>query len=189
MVRASLRASSTHLASMQPLFRAGASSLRASGTAAAGARRALATATKPTAAPAAPVVRFEDIARAHGAIRSGVKKTPCVQSYILSDITGMRVYVKKEIEQFTGSFKERGARNALLSRPDAKGEWSTLRASEPQPYLRAAKAPPGCLCASEPSLCLRAATAPPGCLICFRRACDSACAAAVLAALRRSCLA
>ena len=81
--------------------------------AAAGSRRAFC---------AAPAVRFEDIARAHGAIRGGVKNTSCVQSYFLSDITGMRVHVKKEIEQFTGSFKERGARNALLQRSDAKGQ-------------------------------------------------------------------
>lgn len=48
-------------------------------------------------------------------MRSGILRTPCERSFWLSEATGMDVYLKMEQMQFTGSFKERGARNALLS--------------------------------------------------------------------------
>lgn len=40
--------------------------------------------------------------------------TPCRESAALSELTGSRVFAKAEYLQRTGSFKERGARNALL---------------------------------------------------------------------------
>ncbi|AOS44091.1 L-threonine dehydratase catabolic TdcB [Lacunisphaera limnophila] len=40
--------------------------------------------------------------------------TPCPESIPLSDITGARIFCKLDNLQRTGSFKERGARNALL---------------------------------------------------------------------------
>jgi threonine dehydratase len=45
----------------------------------------------------------------------GVRKTYCDYSDFLSELCECHVYLKKDLMQFTGSFKERGARNALLS--------------------------------------------------------------------------
>ena len=47
-------------------------------------------------------------------IKGSVLNTPCPLSIPLSEETGMQVYCKMENLQRTGSFKERGARNALL---------------------------------------------------------------------------
>jgi len=59
-------------------------------------------------------VTYADISRAHVAIRDGVVRTKCEQSYFLSELVGANIYIKPEFRQFTGSFKERGARNAIL---------------------------------------------------------------------------
>jgi threonine dehydratase len=65
-------------------------------------------------------VTFADISRAHVAIRKGVVRTQCEKSFFLSELTGSNIYIKPEFRQFTGSFKERGARNALMKlTPDA----------------------------------------------------------------------
>jgi threonine dehydratase len=47
--------------------------------------------------------------RLHGAIT----RTGCEESAALSELTGARIFCKQEFLQRTGSFKERGARNAL----------------------------------------------------------------------------
>lgn len=60
-------------------------------------------------------VTFADISRANVAIRNGVKRTPTVKSYFLSELLGANIFLKTEFQQFTGSFKERGARNAILT--------------------------------------------------------------------------
>jgi Pyridoxal-phosphate dependent enzyme len=59
-------------------------------------------------------ITFADISRAEVAIRGGVKRTTCERSHFLSELVGANVYFKNEFRQFTGSFKERGARNAIL---------------------------------------------------------------------------
>lgn len=59
-------------------------------------------------------VTFEDIQAAAERIRGQVLETPCPYSLPLSETTGMDIYCKLEYQQRTGSFKERGARNALL---------------------------------------------------------------------------
>jgi len=59
-------------------------------------------------------VLFEDIARAATRIRGGVNRTSVTHSHWLSQICGCEVWLKHEQTMFTGSFKERGARNALL---------------------------------------------------------------------------
>lgn len=69
-------------------------------------------------------VTFEQIVAARSRIASGVLKTPCKESSALSELFGCHIYTKLEYLQRTGSFKERGARNALLLLPDeakAKG--------------------------------------------------------------------
>ena len=57
---------------------------------------------------------FEDILAARRRIAGGVFETPCRESVALSEICGARIFCKLEYQQRTGSFKERGARNALL---------------------------------------------------------------------------
>lgn len=57
---------------------------------------------------------FADISRAAVSIRGGVKRTTCEHSHYISELVGANVYFKNEFRQFTGSFKERGARNAIL---------------------------------------------------------------------------
>ena len=59
-------------------------------------------------------ITFADISRAEVAIRGGVKRTTCEQSHFISELVGANVFFKNEFRQFTGSFKERGARNAIL---------------------------------------------------------------------------
>ncbi|HEY8994069.1 MAG TPA: threonine ammonia-lyase [Lacunisphaera sp.] len=59
-------------------------------------------------------VTLADIRSARRRIAGGVVVTPCPESIPLSDITGARIFCKLDNLQRTGSFKERGARNALL---------------------------------------------------------------------------
>ncbi len=59
-------------------------------------------------------ISYEDVAAARERIRGGVVETPCLRSEPLSELTGSNIYVKMDNLQRTGSFKERGARNALL---------------------------------------------------------------------------
>jgi threonine dehydratase len=59
-------------------------------------------------------VTLDDVRAAHERIRSGIEHTPCPGSVPLSELTGSSVACKLELMQRTGSFKERGARNALL---------------------------------------------------------------------------
>jgi threonine dehydratase len=61
-----------------------------------------------------PAVTPADVAAAHERIRSGIQRTPCPPSVPLSELTGSSVFCKLDLLQRTGSFKERGARNALL---------------------------------------------------------------------------
>jgi threonine dehydratase len=55
-----------------------------------------------------------DITQAEQRIRPYIRTTPLEYSYSLSKLTGSRVYLKLENLQYTGSFKVRGALNALL---------------------------------------------------------------------------
>ena len=59
-------------------------------------------------------VTLADIRAARRRIAGGVMVTPCTESVALGEITGARIVCKLENFQRTGSFKERGARNALL---------------------------------------------------------------------------
>jgi threonine dehydratase len=59
-------------------------------------------------------VRFEEITAAAERIAGAVLHSPCPLSIPLSEATECKVYCKLEYLQRTGSFKERGARNALL---------------------------------------------------------------------------
>src|SRR4029077_3875206 len=57
---------------------------------------------------------FADIQAAAARIAGHVVESPCPRSIPLSEATGMQIFCKLEYLQRTGSFKERGARNALL---------------------------------------------------------------------------
>jgi threonine dehydratase len=59
-------------------------------------------------------VTLADIVAARERIRGGIYESPCVESIPLSRLTGAHIYCKLDYLQRTGSFKERGARNALL---------------------------------------------------------------------------
>jgi len=63
------------------------------------------------------VVTLADIEAARDRVAGGVYYSPCVESIPLSQLTGAHVYCKLDYLQRTGSFKERGARNALLKLP------------------------------------------------------------------------
>ena len=67
-----------------------------------------------TQAPPGSDVTPEDVLAARDRIAGGVYCTPCVESPALSALTGADVHCKLEYQQRTGSFKERGACNALL---------------------------------------------------------------------------
>ena len=66
------------------------------------------TARRPT-----PAVTIDTIRAAQKRIAAGIARTPCPHSIPLSELTGFRVWCKLDLLQRTGSFKERGARNAL----------------------------------------------------------------------------
>jgi len=61
------------------------------------------------------MIDLNDIRAAARAIEGKVVRTPFLKSITLSEITGAEVHLKFENHQFTGSFKERGAVNKLLS--------------------------------------------------------------------------
>ena len=60
------------------------------------------------------MVTLADIEAARDRIAGGVYLSPCVESIPLSQLTGAHIFCKLDYLQRTGSFKERGARNALL---------------------------------------------------------------------------
>ncbi|ENN72773.1 hypothetical protein HUJ04_013365 [Dendroctonus ponderosae] len=79
--------------------------------------------------PENPVkITFEEITSAAYKIRSGIKNTPCEFSHI-SQLTGMSIFLKKDFLQHTGSFKERGARYALLKLSDEEKSRGVIAAS------------------------------------------------------------
>jgi len=59
-------------------------------------------------------VTFQDVQEAAHRIAGHVVQSPCPLSIPLSEATGLKIFCKLEYLQRTGSFKERGARNALL---------------------------------------------------------------------------
>jgi threonine dehydratase len=63
------------------------------------------------------MLTLADVVAARDRVRDGIYESPCVESIPLSQLTGARIYCKLDYLQRTGSFKERGARNALLRLP------------------------------------------------------------------------
>ncbi len=69
-----------------------------------------ATLETPTETFALPL---SEIVAARRRLDGAITATPCVESEALSELTGSRIFCKREYLHRTGSFKERGARNAL----------------------------------------------------------------------------
>jgi threonine dehydratase len=61
------------------------------------------------------VLTPQDIISAHNRIKDYIVKTPILMSRHLDNLLGHKIYFKYEGAQVTGSFKARGALNALLS--------------------------------------------------------------------------
>lgn len=59
-------------------------------------------------------VTFADVSTATYRLRTGISRTILHQSRKMSSLLGCDVYFKNEFQHPTGSFKERGGRNALL---------------------------------------------------------------------------
>jgi threonine dehydratase len=74
-------------------------------------------------------VTLHDVQQAARRIASQVIQSPCPRSIPLSEATGMNIFCKLEYLQRTGSFKERGARNALLTLPAKQKKLGVIAAS------------------------------------------------------------
>jgi threonine dehydratase len=74
-------------------------------------------------------VTLADIRAAQRRIARAVCVTPCAESIPLSEITGARIFCKLDNFQRTGSFKERGARNALQQLSSAQKKRGVIAAS------------------------------------------------------------
>lgn len=76
-------------------------------------------------------ITFEDVLAARDRIggKGGIPVTPCLRSTPLSEFLNCDVYVKLDHLQRTGSFKERGARNALLQLDEAQRHVGVIAAS------------------------------------------------------------
>ena len=76
---------------------------------------------------------LRDVRSAQKRIASGIALTPCPESIPLSEIAALsprtRIYCKLDNFQRTGSFKERGARNALLLLTPAQRKLGVIAAS------------------------------------------------------------
>jgi threonine dehydratase len=75
------------------------------------------------------LLSLADIEAARARIAGGIYVSPCVESIPLSQLTGAHVFCKLDYLQRTGSFKERGARNALLLLTDAQRKRGVIAAS------------------------------------------------------------
>jgi len=75
------------------------------------------------------VVTFQEIEAARGRIAGAVYDSPCPPSIPLSEITGIEIFCKLDNLQRTGSFKERGARNALAQLSVEQQERGVIAAS------------------------------------------------------------
>ena len=75
------------------------------------------------------VITFKDIQAAKDRITGAVLYSACRHSIPLSDVAGCEVFCKFENAQRTGSFKERGARNALAQLPADQKQRGVIAAS------------------------------------------------------------
>lgn len=74
-------------------------------------------------------VTLAEIERAEARIREQILLSPCCHSEDLSALTGQQVYLKLDNLQRTGSFKERGALNKILSLTEEEKRRGVIAAS------------------------------------------------------------
>ena len=79
--------------------------------------------------PLSESVTSQDIFDAAERIAGGIYRSPCPPSIPLTELTGCDVYCKLDLLQRTGSFKERGARNALLLLDESQKKRGVVAAS------------------------------------------------------------
>ena len=75
------------------------------------------------------VITLSNIEAARKRIEGAVYYSPCPESIPLSEVTGMKIFSKLDYLQRTGSFKERGARNALAQLPPDQQKRGVIAAS------------------------------------------------------------
>ena len=75
------------------------------------------------------MISFQDIEAARDRIKGAIFYSPCLRSIPLTELTGMEISCKLENLQRTGSFKERGARNALALLPPEQQKRGVIAAS------------------------------------------------------------
>jgi threonine dehydratase len=85
--------------------------------------------TTSSKAAAQALLSLADVEAAAGRIAGHVVRTDCDHSRTLSDITGAEVWLKFENLQFTASYKERGALNAILHLSTAQRTKGVIAAS------------------------------------------------------------
>jgi threonine dehydratase len=74
-------------------------------------------------------VSLSEIVAARARLNGAIAHTQCLESVALSDLTGARIFCKQEYLQRTGSFKERGARNALMQLSPEQRQRGVIAAS------------------------------------------------------------
>jgi threonine dehydratase len=77
----------------------------------------------------APTVSLSEVVAARSRLNGSVTYTQCAESAALSELTGSRIFCKQEFLQRTGSFKERGARNALAKLTPEQARVGVIAAS------------------------------------------------------------
>jgi threonine dehydratase len=74
-------------------------------------------------------VPLSDVVAARSRLNGAIRYTPCEESAALSELTGAHIFCKQEFLQRTGSFKERGARNALMELTPEQARAGVIAAS------------------------------------------------------------
>jgi threonine dehydratase len=75
------------------------------------------------------MISIGDIERARARIKDSIYISPCAHSVTFSKLTGNKVFFKLENLQMTGSFKERGALNKILTLTDEEKQRGVIAAS------------------------------------------------------------
>ncbi|KAL7077615.1 hypothetical protein ACQ4LE_003297 [Meloidogyne hapla] len=84
----------------------------------------------PLCNPLKPIkIQFSDISSAAFNIRDGIVRTPTMRSKSFSSMFGVDLYLKREYLHVTGSFKERGARFALIRLSEEQKRIGVIAAS------------------------------------------------------------
>jgi threonine dehydratase len=75
------------------------------------------------------MITIHDIERARARIKDSIYVSPCAHSETFSQLTGNKVFFKLDNLQMTGSFKERGALNKILTLTDEEKRRGVIAAS------------------------------------------------------------